>query len=302
MVVELKEKIMTENNVEHLLSVQNAVGETPIWVSKEQALYWIDYEGSQIFRFDPANRQCQTFNVNMAVTGLYPRASGGWIAATRTGIAFWDQRMNKFTFVVDPEADAPMMCCNDAVVDRQGRFLVGTMNEQDFTAPDGSLYRLNADASLHRLDSGFATANGLGFSLDGQTLYLTDMFHRQILAYDYDCSSGNIGRHRVFAQIPEEAGAPDGLIVDSKGFVWSAHWGGWRVSRYDPAGNIEREIRLPVANVTCMCLGGADLDELYITTAWSGLDEQERKQQPLAGDLFRIKVNVKGLPESEFLG
>ncbi len=293
---------MTENNVEHLLLIQNKIGETPIWVPEEQALYWIDYEGHCVFRLDPASGKCQTFKVDMAITGLYPRTAGGWITVTRTGIAFWDQQTNEFTPVVDPAGDTPLVCCNDAVVDRQGRFLVGTMNEQDCNAPDGSLYRLDVDASLHRLDSGFATANGLGLSLDGCTLYLTDMFHRQILAYDYDYLSGGVSRRRVFARIPEEAGAPDGLIVDGEDFVWSAHWGGWRVTRYDPAGNIERELRLPVANVTCMCFGGPALDELYITTAWAELDERERKQQPWAGDLFRIKTDVKGLPESKFLG
>ena len=140
-------------------------------------------------------------------------------------------------------------------------------------------------------------------SLDGRTLYLTDMFHHQILAYDYDVS--NREHQSTIAHlvaVPEEAGAPDGLIVDSEDFIWSAHWGGWRITRYDPAGKIEREIRLPVENVTCLGFGGADLDELYVTTAWSDLSKQERKRQPLAGDLFRIKPDIKGIPESEYLG
>jgi len=293
---------MMKNKAEHLLPVQNEIGETPIWVAKEQALYWIDYERCTVYRYDSKTGEYQTFEVARAITGLYPRASGGWIAATRTGIAFWEQHTNEFTFVVDPEADTPQVCCNDAVIDRQGRFLVGTMNEQDFNAPDGSLYRLDTNGSLQRLDSGFAVCNGMGLSLDGRTLYLTDMFHHQILAYDYDLSTGNVSHQRPFVRVPEETGVPDGLIVDSEDFIWSAHWGGWRITRYDPAGKIEREIRLPVENVTCLGFGGVDLDELYVTTAWSDLSKQERKKQPLAGDLFRIKTDVKGLPESEFLG
>jgi sugar lactone lactonase YvrE len=293
---------MKGNNVEHLLPVQNEIGETPIWAPKEQALYWIDYEQSKVYRFNTDTGQYRVVDVKMPITGLYPRAGGGWIAVTRAGIAFWEYHRNEFTFIIDPEAKNPSVCCNDAVVDRQGRFLISTMNEQDVDAPDGSLYRLDTDGALHKLDTGFAVANGIGLSLDGRTLYLTDMFHHQILAYDYDFSTGNISRRRVFVRVPEEAGAPDGLIVDSEDFIWSAHWGGWRVTRYDPAGKIEREIRLPVANVTCLGFGGADLDELYVTTAWSELTKQERKKQPFAGDLFRIKTNVKGMPESEFLG
>lgn len=293
---------MTENKVEHLLPVQNEIGETPIWVSKEQALYWIDSERYTVYRYDPKTGEYRIFEVARAITGLYPRSIGGWIAATKTGISFWEQHPNEFTFIVDPEADTPQVCCNDAVVDRQGRFLVGTMNEQDFNTPDGSLYRLDTNGSLHKLDSGFAVCNGMGLSLDGRTLYLTDMFHHQILAYDYDLATGNISRQRPFVRVPEETGAPDGLIVDSEDFIWSAHWGGWRITRYDPAGKIEREIRLPVENVTCLGFGGSDLDELYVTTAWSDLSKQERKRQPFAGDLFRIKTDIKGLPESEYLG
>jgi sugar lactone lactonase YvrE len=293
---------MMGNNLEHLLPVQNEIGETPIWIAKEQALYWIDYMQSKVYRFDATTGEYKVVDVKMPITGLYPRTGGGWITATRAGLAFWEYHRNEFTFIVDPEAQNPALCCNDAVVDRQGRFLVGTMNEQNEDSADGSLYRLDTGSALHKLDTGFAVANGIGLSIDGRTLYLTDMFHRQILAFDYDILTGIVHNRRVWVHVPETAGMPDGLIVDSEDFVWSAHWGGWRVTRYDPTGKIERKVRLPVANATCLGFGGQDLDELYITTAWYELTKQERKQQPLAGDLFRIKTDVKGLPESEFLG
>jgi len=102
--------------------------------------------------------------------------------------------------------------------------------------------------------------------------------------------------------VPGEAGLPDGLIVDGDGFIWSAHWGGWRVTRYDPEGKIEREIKLPVANVTCMAFGGRDLNVLYMTTAWFMLSDEERAAQPEAGDLFRIETDVTGRLEPEFAG
>jgi sugar lactone lactonase YvrE len=128
------------------------------------------------------------------------------------------------------------------------------------------------------------------------------MFNRNILAYDHDPVSGDVANRRVFASLPEEAGYPDGLTVDSQGFIWNAHWNGWKVTRYDPTGQIEREIKLPVQNVTRCAFGGAQLDELYINTAWYSLTEAERKDQPLAGDLFRVKTEVKGLVEPKFMG
>jgi sugar lactone lactonase YvrE len=95
---------------------------------------------------------------------------------------------------------------------------------------------------------------------------------------------------------------PDGLTVDSEGFIWNAHWAGWRIIRYDPDGKVEREVLLPVQNVTSCIFGGADLDELFITTAWYLLDDEARKEQPLAGDLFRLRPGVQGLPEPAFAG
>jgi len=93
---------MTENILEHLLPVQNEIGETPIWVSNEQALYWIDYMQSKVYRFDANTGEYKAVAVKMPITGLYPRAGGGWITATRTGIAFWEYHRNEFTFIVDP--------------------------------------------------------------------------------------------------------------------------------------------------------------------------------------------------------
>jgi len=128
------------------------------------------------------------------------------------------------------------------------------------------------------------------------------MFANKITAYDYEIESGTARNRRVFVAIPEDAGKPDGLTVDSQGFVWAAHWGGWRVTRYDPAGKLEREIRVPTELVTCIGFGGENLDELYMTTAWYNLSDQQRKDQPLAGDLFRIQTDITGITEPVFSG
>jgi sugar lactone lactonase YvrE len=286
----------------HVLAAQDEVGETPIWVPEEQALYWVDIGGGRIRRYDPATGATQTWQPGVPVTALARRGPGRWLLASKTGIYFWTRGEDRTEFVADPEASRPGLRCNDGAVDRQGRFLAGTMNEGDLNAADGSLYRLDPDRTIHRLDTGYAVANGLGWSPDGGTVYVTDMFHRRILAYSYDTASGTVSGRRTFASVPEDAGLPDGLVVDAEGGVWSAHWGGWRVTRYTPDGAIERVVRLPVANVTCMGFGGADLNELYITTAWFLLSDAERASQPMAGDLFRLSVGIQGIPEPCFAG
>jgi len=290
------------SEVEHLIATQDEVGETPIWIPNEGAMYWIDLEGARVHRYDPVSGDTGHWDLDVAVTALARRAGGGWVLATKSGLAFWDHETNTSEFIADPTADNPDVRLNDTAVDRQGRLLIGSANVVQFDAPDGCLYRLDADKSLHQIDEGYAVANGIAFSGDGATVYVTDMFNNRILALDYDTQAGTVSNRRTFADVPSDAGLPDGLIADTEGHLWSAHWGGSRITRYDPDGQIEREVRLPVTNITCMGFGGADLDELYITTAWFLLSDEERKAQSQAGDVFRARPGVQGLVEPQFAG
>ncbi len=289
-------------DVEHYLSVQNELGETPIWVPEEKLLYWVDIGRHIIYRIDVKTNEYESFKPEMPVRGLCRRSSDGWLMITDAGLAFWDRSSNMCEFIVDPYIEQPDLQFNDGAIDRQGRLLVGSYNSVRLDAPDGSLYRLDTDRTLHKLDKNLVLSNGISLSPDGKTIYVSEMFANKITAYDYDIESGTADNRRVFATIPQDAGKPDGLTTDSQGFVWVAHWGGWRVTRYDPAGKPEREIQVPAELVTCIGFGGKNLDELYITTAWYNLSAQQRKDQPLAGDLFRVQTDIKGITEPVFSG
>ena len=291
------------NEPEHLLRVQNRLGETPIWIPDESALYWVDWGGRDSCRFEPAVNEFTTFPVGPPVTALARRTSGGWIAIAQNGLYAWDQKTNGYELLIGPpEPQKPEMCFNDAAVDRQGRLLVGTVNMDDPFLPDGSLHRLDPDGSFHKLDTGYATANGIGLSPDGRTVYVADQRHNQIMVMDYDTAQGTVSNRRLFARVPDEEGMPDGLIVDAEGFIWNGHWAGWKLTRYDPDGKIERQIQFPVEHVISFAFGGKELDELFVTTAWWGYSDEEKKSRPQAGDLFCIKTDVKGLVEPAFAG
>jgi sugar lactone lactonase YvrE len=290
------------SEVEHVLSVQNELGEGPIWSPDEHALYWVDIQNRLIYRYYPATGAHESFEISSRVTVLAPRASGGFVVGTDTGFASWDPQTQEVNFIANPEADRPYIRFNDGAVDAQGRFWAGTMNDQEPAAPDGSIYRLDPDGSVHKMATGFTVSNGTAWSPDHKTMYFTDTFRQMILAFDYDPESGSISNQRPYVRVPEEDGYPDGHTVDSEGFVWSTHWGGWKVTRYDPTGKVEREIRLPAPNVTSCAFGGENLDELYITTAWATMSEEDRKKHPLAGDLFRVRVGIKGMEQPKFAG
>jgi sugar lactone lactonase YvrE len=268
---------------------------------REECLYWVDIQGSCFYRYRPATGEHERFVVGVWVGALALREGGGLVLATQTGFAYWDDKTHKIDFFNHPEQHIPTNRFNDGKVDRQGRFWAGTM-EDDSTTAKGSLYRLDIDHSIHKMETDLWISNGIGWSPDNTTMYLTDSIPCVIYAYDFEPESGQISNRRDLIKGDPNGPVPDGMTVDSEGYIWSAQWGGWKIVRYAPDGTVDREIAVPVAQPSCVTFGGADLSELYITSAWKGLSEDERKAQPLAGDIFRIKPGVRGLPEPEYKG
>jgi sugar lactone lactonase YvrE len=133
-------------------------------------------------------------------------------------------------------------------------------------------------------------------------MYHADTARRLVWAWECDPASGEIAGRRVFLEVAPADGAPDGATVDADGFVWPAHWDGWRLSRFDPAGRLERVVRLPVQRPTCPAFGGPALDVLYVTSASIGLSAAERAGQPWAGAVLALSPGVRGLPQARFPG
>jgi len=288
--------------VEHLLKLGNEVGEGPLWSSENQTIYWVDIPKHLIYRYALENENLEVFDVGLPVGALALRESGGIVAATKRGFAFWDFLSEDLVFLVDPEEDKPETRFNDAAVDRCGRFWAGTMSDSDPHGSHGSLYRLDPDGSVARMDTGFTVSNGIGWSPDDKIMYFTDTMRSVIYAYDFDIAAGTLENRRSFVTVPDGEGFPDGLTVDSEGFVWSAIALGYKINRYDPDGILEREIQVPTAFVSSCTFGGPGMDDLYITTGWEPLNDDEKVSQPFAGDLFKVSTGIKGLEEPKFSG
>lgn len=221
------------------------------------------------------------------------------VFADSSGFGSLDLQSGEITRMADPESGVLGNRFNDGKVDRAGRLWAGTIDDK-CVRDSGSLYRLNLDGSVHRMASGFICSNGLGWSPDNTTLYFTDSMARTIWAYEFDLRSGTIGERRVFARLAASDGVPDGLTVDSEGYVWSAIWDGWRLIRYSPNGSIEREVTMPVQRPSSCMFGGPELNILYVTSACVELKWSELKRGPLAGALFALKCEVAGLTETPY--
>jgi sugar lactone lactonase YvrE len=289
----------SETKVECVADVRAELGEGPVWVAAEQALYWLDINGRRIFRLDAAGKRDER-PTPMRVGSIAPRAGGGFIAGTDQGIALVDLDPDRFELVASPERHLPHNRFNDGKVDRQGRFWAGTMDDRE-TGSAGALYRIDPDRACTAIDGGYGITNGPAFSPDGAVMYHSDTLRQVTYAFDLD-AAGVAANRRVFLQFGTGEGHPDGMTVDAEGCLWIAFWGGWCVRRFSPDGNLLRTVELPVEQPSSCAFGGPGLDRLYVTSATKGLDQTALAMQPNAGGLFMLIPGVRGIPDLPFAG
>jgi sugar lactone lactonase YvrE len=232
------------------------------------------------------------FDVGDVVGAIAIISTNRLIMALRHGLAFLNLDTGEVIPIIQIEADKPGNRFNDGKCDRQGRFWFGSMSPGKTQA---SLYRYDPDGSLHLMETGLTISNGLGWSPDQKTFYLTDSPHRKIYAYNFDAVTGKISDRRIFVDLTGESFYPDGMAIDTQGNIWSAMWDGWCVICFNPQGEEISRIQLPIQRPTSCSFGGEDLRTLYITSASVGLSEEEIEKSFYSGDLFAVETNVVGL-------
>jgi sugar lactone lactonase YvrE len=286
----------------HAVSEPCLLGESPFWHPLEQALYWCDIAAHRLYRLDPVSGVTRHWQFDTELACCAPVLGGGLLLAMRDGLWRFDPDTGARQRLARPPYDPAEQRFNDGKCDPQGRFWVGTINDR--RQPKAALYRWSGDA-LDLCAQDVTTANGLGWSLDGSTMYWSDTKAHRIDAFDFDVAAGGLSRRRVHRQFaprgasePLESygGRPDGAAVDTEGCYWVAMYEGQRLLRLAPDASVQLTLELPVRCPTMPCFGGADLKTLYITSASHGRPEQERQAQPLAGCVLALRVDVPGLP------
>jgi sugar lactone lactonase YvrE len=282
-------------NVECVVDTRAGVGETPVWDETAGVLYWIDCLAPSVHRFRPRESRDELVPIEIDsqhVGAIALVEGGGFLVLSGSGLWHYPAKGER-RLLGRPDTDRPQNVPNDGKCDPQGRFWFGTMHNQS-AEESGRLYRYDNARGLVAMDEGFSCSNGMGWSPDGRIMYFVDMMPGRILAYDFDGRDGSISNRRVFVQVAKDEGIPDGLAVDNEGGVWIAHWNGWCLSRYAPDATRMAKIELPVERPTCPGFGGADMRDLYVTSAAMDLSKEQLARGPLAGSLFRLRSDVAG--------
>jgi len=277
------------------------LGEGPIWDADRARLLFVDIMRGHVHEFDPSTGRDRVVEVGQPVGAIAPTIRGDWVIAARDGFFRLDPETGTATLIAHIEKDDPATRMNDGYVDARGRFWAGTMG-MGGVRERGSLYRLDLDGRVTRHVLGVHISNGIDWSPDGRVMYYADTGLGRVDVFDFDEDRGTLSNRRPFVAIPGDQGYPDGLVVDREGGVWLALWEGAAVHRYLPDGSLDKVVPMPVTLVTKCAFGGADLADLFITTAWIDLDTAGRAREPLAGGVFRIRPGVSGRPVRKYAG
>jgi L-arabinonolactonase len=307
--------------IEVLTQALTKLGESALWDADTERLWWVDTLTGGIFRSTHDGDELRVWAFPGIVTSLALRSGGGVVVTSRSQIHLFDLDTGdtELVHVVEP-VDGANFNFNDAVVDRQGRFVTALVDPALSTPesralvgsrePRGAVMRLDPDLTVHDLGPRVGLSNGPCISPDGTTVYWGDSWARVIHAYDYDPTSGTVTSTRVLvdfgADDPPEgpAAVPDGATVDAEGAIWVAACHGGEVRRYAPDGTLDRRIRVPVSDPTSVAIGGPDLDTLYVTSMrGSPASGEAADVGPLTGTLLAVHgTGVRGVPETRFAG
>lgn len=273
------------------------LGEGPVWRAGEDALYLVDIKGAKLHRCKEDGSGRRSWDLPGETGFALPMADGDFVCGLPGKLMRLSLDSSKLSPLLELEPDQPGNRLNDGYVDSQGRLWFGSMDNAE-SAPTGSLYCVGADGAPQRKEGGIVITNGPCASPDGRTFYHTDTLGKVIHAYDL-APDGALSNKRVFAEFTG-AGHPDGSTVDAEGHVWVALFGGARVERYSPQGEIVQTVRFPCSNITKVAFGGADLRTVFVSTAWKGLSVEQRSAQPLAGGVFSFRSEVPGLAQHHY--
>lgn len=287
-------------DAELVVDARAVVGEGPSWDVSARTLLWVDIPNGNIHTFDPSTSTNTTRTLDEIVSVVVNRSVGGYLIGTHHGVATLEES-GPATLVATIERDIASNRLNDGKVDHQGRLWIGTMSSE-FQPQRGSLYRVDADFSVHLMVKSVTTSNGLAWSADDRRMYYIDTRAYSLDVFDFERELGSISNRRTLVSFDPEYGRPDGMAIDADDHLWVAIYGGGEVRRFAPDGSHLGEVKLPVRQVTSCAFGGPDYQDLYITSAGQRLAQDPEEPEPFSGGLFRARPGAQGVPPTAFAG
>lgn len=283
---------------ELLVDCANILGEGVQWNEDHRRVWWTDIQNSKLWSCDADGGDVSSVDTAERMGSFAFDADNNILAAFETGLFRWNLESDRLEKLADFEPDHSSSRLNDGRCDRQGRFVVGGINEASVRLQTSTMIRF--DGSVEQVRGGIGCTNSICFSPDGRWMYFTDTPTCKILRFPYDPATGALGQEEVFFEVTGRDGFPDGSCVDADGALWNARFHGGRVQQIRADGSEGARIEVDAPLVTCACFGGADLKRMFITTAREDMPEDALAAAPKSGGLFVAEPGVSGLPETRY--
>ena len=281
------------------IDTKHMLGEGPTWDDQHNRFMWVDIVGQTLQSYEFSDQSVRKWSFDQYVTTVVPINKDKVVLAMHQGIYTFDLLTEELTLLTNPVTN-PAVRFNDGKCDGAGRLWAGTM-ELSAKKDQGAFYCIHPDGRVEEKISPVTISNGIAWNSTNDRMYYIDSPTKTVAAYDFDLETSEIAYRGVVITIPEGEGLPDGMTIDDEGMLWIAHYGGWKVSRWDPnTGKQIDEVQVPCKNVTSCAFGGKDMNELFITTARQGLSEVDLKGQPHAGGVFRVETKSRGMKAHSF--
>ncbi|WP_246028599.1 SMP-30/gluconolactonase/LRE family protein [Maritalea mobilis] len=295
---------MMSQEIQCVVPAGDKTGEGAVWSAEEQAVYWCDINRFLVHRYDEKTQSTQSWLFDEPVVAVSLTSEAGrFLLALASKLIWWWPETDRREDHGFKLKGFPQVRLNDGRADPLGNFWVGSMKNNvlpdgelgDAGPGEGVLFRITPSGEVTEWRDNLGISNTLCWSPDHTKFYFGDTLENQIYAYDYDKADGSISNERVFFD-GFDRGGPDGSAMDAEGYLWNCRFGGDCIVRVAPDGAIDRLIEMPISNVTTCTFGGADLQTLYITSASILCPPGQR----LAGSLFSLRVDEKGMAENRF--
>ena len=271
------------------------LGEGPIWMPDTKSLIWLDIKGKSLHTFYYITKNFREKNLVKTTTWILPILnSNSFLVGTEDGVEEYDYNENKFELKLSIEGDLPNNRLNDAKIDQNGNLWFGTMDNTE-KEQSGSFYCLKPNYELIKIDDSYTVTNGPAITNDDKKLYHVSSLQKKVFCYEKNNTV--LSNKRIFFELDQKDGYPDGLTIDEENFIWLAVWGGAKVVRISPDGEVDKIIKFPTSQITSCVFGGSEMNILFVTSASVGKNLSEDVH---AGSLFSVDTNKKGYPSPQF--
>ena len=290
-------KIITSES-RAIWNAKTILGEGTLWVPSQNSIYFVDIKKKNIFILNTKSKKKKIIKVNKEIGFLSHIKKNVFVLGLKSELRIVNLKSKRIIKSIKIEKDKPLNRINDGKTDFLGRLWFGTMDDSERRIRNGSLYCLDKNLNLHKVDTKYYITNGPAF-INNDTFLHTDSGIKTIFKIKIN-KKFKIIKKTKFKKFSKKEGSPDGMTIDSRKNIWICHYGGACITVYNLKGKRIHKVNLPAKNITNCTFGGNNKNEIFVTSALKGMKKNEIKKFNLSGSLFNIKTNVKGVISKSF--